>query len=83
MSTDMQAFLVSYVTISLIVLIGSVLVLDDHERYPYRKLTDRERVWIGRAGLAAPLWPLMAAAVLVSAIIYVLRRLIKAARGRG
>lgn len=86
MSIESQGFLVSYGFIALMVLIGCVMVLEDDSRlkaYGRRsKLTDRERVWVGRAGLAAPLWPITALAVVVSLVIYLTKTLVMAARGR-
>lgn len=83
MSIEWQTNLFGYGLIALVFFVGAVLVLEQDGRHPYRDLTDRERVWVGRAGLAAPLWPIIVLAVLVSLIVYLLRTLINAARGRG
>lgn len=81
MSIDMQGNLVGYGLIALVFFVGAVLVLEQDGRYPYRDLTDRERVWIGRIGLAAPLWPITVLAVVVAGIVWLFRVLIKAAKG--
>lgn len=81
MSIEWQTNLIGYGIIALVVFVGAVVVLDTDGRYPYRAFSDRERMWIGRAGLAAPLWPITVVAVLVSLVVYLLRTLIRAARG--
>lgn len=83
MSIETQGNLIAYGLVALIVFIGAVLVLEQDGRRPYRDLTNRERVWIGRAGLAAPIWPVTILIAFIIAITWFFRVLIKAARGRG
>lgn len=81
-----QAFLAWYGGISFLVLLGSVLVLDNdreerRRNRRYKTLSDRERIWIGRAGLACVLWPLMGAAIVCLAVYHLFSTLVRAARG--
>lgn len=87
MSIDTQAFLISYGFVALLVLVGSALVLDGDTRARgmnrrYTALSERERIWIGRAGLACLLWPAMGAAILGYVIYHLFHTLVQAARGR-
>ena len=77
MNEQEQFWLGMYVGVALIVFVGSALVLDDRTSVV---LSRKERVWIGRAGLAAPLWPITAVVLLYLMVRWPFRRLIKAAR---
>lgn len=75
MSSDMQVAVFSWVVTSVIVFLGAVFALDDDY------IRDRDRVWIGRIGLAAPLWPLMIVVGAVIALVVMTRIMVRAARG--
>lgn len=61
--------------VAMIVFLAAALMLDD------RSTRERDRVWIGRIGLAAPLWPLMAVGAILTILFLMARELYKAARG--
>lgn len=86
MSLDMQVYVVSYGFIALLVLVCSALVLEGDlnasRNRRYKALSDRERIWIGRAGLACLLWPAMGVAIVGYVVYHLFRTLISAARGR-
>lgn len=87
MSIDLQVFLASYATIAVLVLLGTALILDadasarDRSRR-YKALSDRERIWVGRAGLACLLWPLMGLGLLGVVMYHLFSTLVRAARGK-
>lgn len=87
MSIDMQVYVVSYGFIALLVLVGSALVLDmdrssRENNRRYKALSERERIWIGRAGLACLLWPAMGVSIVVYVVYHLIHTLVMAARGR-
>lgn len=75
MSSDMQVCLFSWVSVTMIVFLGAVFALDDDY------ISDRDKLWIGRIGLAAPLWPLMIVVGAVIALVVMTRNLGRAAKG--
>lgn len=76
MSIDTQVAIVSWLACTLIVFLVAALLLDsDGTR-------DKDRVWIGRIGLAAPLWPIMIVAAVIVVLFLMGRELFRAARGR-
>lgn len=76
MSLDAQWALWCYSLVTVMVFVGCSLALND------RYLPGRDRIWIGRIGLAAPLWPVSVVAGLVVGFLFMLRKLRKAARGK-
>jgi hypothetical protein len=77
MSDALQVIIGVWVSVSALVFLAAALMLDD------RNTRDKDRVWIGRIGLAAPLWPLMAVGAVVVILALMGRELFRAARGRG
>lgn len=65
----------AWLGVSMVVFLAAALMLDD------RSTRERDRVWIGRIGLAAPLWPLMAVGAILTILFLMARELYKAARG--
>lgn len=68
-----------WIVITILVFIGSMLILDDRTAYFEE---DWHRRAIGAVGLAAPLWPISAVLMLLVAIFYVGRYLLRVVRGR-
>lgn len=69
-----QTIVVIYSVVMVIVFAGCALAVDD------RSIPLRTRRWIGRAGLAAPLWPVVAAVAIVVLLVVMGRRMYKVAR---
>lgn len=76
MSLEAQSALWFYLMVTGMVFVGCSLALND------RYLPERDRIWIGRVGLAAPLWPVSVVAALVVGFLFMVRKLRKAARGK-
>lgn len=76
MSFEEESVILVWSLVSVLVFLVAALALDDNY------MDQKTKVWIGRIGLAAPLWPLMAVAAIVVILILMARELFKAARGR-
>lgn len=76
MNTDTQVAIGAWIAVTVVVFLAASLLLDDEA------LSQREKIWIGRIGLAAPLWPLMMVAAIVGFFLFMARELMRAARGR-
>lgn len=76
MSIDTQVFIGAWLACSLVVFLVAALLLDSDGT------PDKDRVWIGRIGLAAPLWPIMIVTAIIVVLFLMGRELFKAARGR-
>lgn len=76
MSLEAQSALWFYLMVMGMVFVGASLALND------RYLPEKDRIWIGRIGLAAPLWPVSIVVALVVGFLFMLRKLRKAARGK-
>lgn len=79
--SDMTGGLIGYAMMMVVTLAGAVVMLERDGIYPYRALSDEERKWVARAGLACPLWPITALAIIGYAAFSMLRMLVRAARG--
>lgn len=76
MSIDAQVALFSWLAVTMVVFLVSALLLDGGGT------REKDRIWIGRVGLAAPLWPLIATGAIIAILFLMARELYKAARGR-
>lgn len=75
---DLPWMIGSYSVVTLFVFMCASLALDDRTV----RFTARERIWVGRIGLAAPLWPIAIMVIIVAALLRALGKLTRAARGR-
>lgn len=76
MSMDWQVGIFAYCCIAVMVFVCSSVALND------RWLPDRDRIWIGRIGLAAPIWPVAVVIGLVVGFVFLLGELRRAAAGK-
>lgn len=76
MNTDTQVAIGAWITVTVVVFVMASLLLDDEA------LSQRDKIWIGRIGLAAPLWPLIVVAAIIGFFLFMARDLVRAARGR-
>lgn len=75
MSVEGQMMVFVWVLVTAAVFMVAALSLDDGS------MDRKTKIWIGRIGLAAPLWPLMAIGALVVILALMARELARAARG--
>lgn len=73
---SIEVFVAGWLGVAMLVFLAAALTLDS------RSTPDKDKVWIGRIGLAAPLWPVMAVAALVIILFLMARELFRAARGQ-
>lgn len=76
MSVEGQLMVFVWALVSAAVFLAAALSLDSSG------IKQKDKVWIGRIGLAAPLWPVMAIGAVVVILALMARELFKAARGR-
>lgn len=76
MSVEGQLMVYAWALVSAVVFLVAALSLDS------RGIKQKDRKWIGRIGLAAPLWPIMAIGAIVVILALMARELFRAARGR-
>ena len=75
MSIDAQVAVGSWIAVSVVVFLVASLLLDD------RSIPQKDKIWIGRIGLAAPLWPVIIVFVVIGFFLFMARDLVRAARG--
>lgn len=75
MSIETQVAIASWIAVSVVVFLVASLMLDD------RSIPQKDKIWIGRIGLAAPLWPVLIVLVIIVFFLFMARDLVRAARG--
>lgn len=76
MSVEGQLMVFVWALVSAAVFLVAALSLDS------KGIKQKDKVWIGRIGLAAPLWPLMAVGAVVVILALMARELVRAASGK-
>lgn len=76
MSVEWQTIMWTYAMVTVAVFVCASLALNDGS------VQQKDKVWVGRIGLAAPLWPVSALVGLVVVFMFAVNVLRKASRGK-